>query len=191
MAQEPAPLIVTETEKERAETYKTEANKYFSLGDMEKAIDLYTEAISYNPNVAAYYSNRSFGNHYRLILANFKQELYGAALSDASEAIRIDNTFVKAYYRRASANMALGRLKEAIKDFKSVVNVAPQDPNAKGKLSACQKEFRRIEFEKAIYVENIKVTAIELLGDIDAIVVEDSYAVRTLPELIIGPSIGR
>jgi serine/threonine-protein phosphatase 5 len=45
------------------------------------------------------------------VIANFKLEYYHAALKDASDAIEIDPNFVKGYYRRASAHMALGALK--------------------------------------------------------------------------------
>ena len=214
---------------------------------------MYSMAIAMNPNVAAYYSNRSIGNNLILnhwkhdtktldsllyparisnqsmlsisnqsmlslsnqsirisnhptrrllmdfvtqhqysnlhLLANFKLEFYGAALADASDAIAIDSKFVKGYYRRASANMALGRLKEAIRDFKAVSNVVPNDKGAAEKLVICQKEQRRIEFEKAIFVDSIEKTALEMLGKIadqiliyiggldaiNSIVVEDSY----------------
>jgi serine/threonine-protein phosphatase 5 len=61
-------------------------------------------------------------------------ENYGYAISDAEEAIKLDPSFLKAYYRRASAYMALGKFKESLKDFRSVVKYAPNDPDAKAKL---------------------------------------------------------
>jgi serine/threonine-protein phosphatase 5 len=71
--------------------------------------------------------------------------------------------------------MAMGKLKDAVKDFKAVVKVAPRDADAKIKLSECEKELRRREFEKAIsFDEKASKTAKELLGDIDSIVVETS-----------------
>ena len=166
-AQQPQPLEVSSKDKENAEEFKQIANTYFSSSKWEKAIESYSQAISLNPTVAAYYSNRS--------IANFKLEFYGAALADADSCLEVDPKFVKGYYRRASALLALGRLKEAIKDFKAVISVAPNDPSAAQKLKACQKELRRIEFEKAIYVDTTVKTALEMIGDIDAMVVEDSY----------------
>lgn len=44
---------------------KNEANKLFGDKKYEPAIDLYTSAISYNPNVAAYFANRAFGEKNR------------------------------------------------------------------------------------------------------------------------------
>ena len=65
-----------------------------------------------NPNVPAYYTNRSF--------AYIKTESFGYAIEDANKAIELDKDFIKAYYRRATANMALSKFKESLKDFKAV-----------------------------------------------------------------------
>jgi tetratricopeptide (TPR) repeat protein len=43
-----------------------------------------------------------------------------AALSLSSPLRRLDADYVKAYYRRASANMALGKYKLAVRDLKQV-----------------------------------------------------------------------
>lgn len=48
--------------------------------------------------------------------------------------------------------MALGKFKEALKDFRIVSKRAPSDKDAKAKLDECAKIVRRIEFEKAIEV---------------------------------------
>jgi hypothetical protein len=42
--------------------------------------------------------------------ASIRMELYGAAVSDADEAINLDPLFYKAFYRRAVANTFLGNL---------------------------------------------------------------------------------
>lgn len=159
----PQPLEITEADIARAEAFKAEANALFAQNLLEEAIEKYTEAIGFNPTVAAYYTNRS--------ISNFKLEFYQQALQDANAAIEVNPKFVKGYFRRASAHMALGQLKEAIKDFKAIST----DPTAKVKLAWCQKEHRRIEFEKAIFVDQIQMSAVELLGNLDNMVVEASY----------------
>ncbi len=58
------------------------------------------------------YANRS--------ITHLKLESVGYALTDASKAIELDKTYVKAYYRRAAAYMALGKFKQALKDFEAV-----------------------------------------------------------------------
>jgi serine/threonine-protein phosphatase 5 len=54
-------------------------------------------------------------------MAYLKRELYGCALSDANESLALDPTYIKGYYRRATANMALGKFKLALKDYDTVV----------------------------------------------------------------------
>ena len=44
-------------------------------------------------------------------MAFIKMESYGLAISDANEAIALDPKYIKSYYRRGSANFALGKLK--------------------------------------------------------------------------------
>jgi hypothetical protein len=46
---------------------------------------------------------------------------------------RLDPGYVKAYYRRASANFALGKYKEALKDFRHVLKLHPKDKDAMAK----------------------------------------------------------
>lgn len=39
---------------------------------------------------------------------------------------RLDPDYLKAFYRRGSAHYALGKYKDALKDFRHVVKVSPQ-----------------------------------------------------------------
>jgi serine/threonine-protein phosphatase 5 len=73
---------------------------------------------------------------------------------------------------------------EAIKDFRAVVQLMPSDPQARQKLAACQKELKRIEFEKAITFDEVKVSLEQKLGSIDDMIVEDSYNGPHLPKEI-------
>ncbi|KAI8617507.1 serine/threonine-protein phosphatase 5-like protein [Chytriomyces sp. MP71] len=168
-----APLTITDDDCARAEEIKEQANKSFAAKKYAEAVELYTSAISFNPKNPAYYSNRAF--------AYIRSEFYGAAITDAETAIALDPKFTKAYYRRAVGHMAMGKLKDAVKDFRAVVKVAPRDSDAKAKLSECEKELRRRQFENAISFNEIKKSAVELIGDIESIVVESSYDGPHLP----------
>ena len=66
------------------------------------AAEKYSAAIELNPT-AIFYANRA--------MAFIKMESYGLAISDANEAIALDPKYIKSYYRRGSANFALGKLK--------------------------------------------------------------------------------
>jgi serine/threonine-protein phosphatase 5 len=147
-----------------AEEKQALGNEAFKAKHFPLALNRYTEAIELYPT-AVLYSNRAF--------ANLKEEYLGSALADANEAIKLDPNYVKAYYRRASALLGMGKMREALRDFKHVVKVAPHDLDAKRKLQSCEKELKKQAFEDAIAVDDDGV--LTKLGDIDALVVESSY----------------
>ena len=45
------------------------------------------------------------------------------------------------YYRRAAANMALGKFKNALRDFEIVAKAKPRDKDAKQKFDECSKVY--------------------------------------------------
>ncbi|CAH8434632.1 unnamed protein product [Heterobilharzia americana] len=135
---------------QEAEAFKEEANKFFKDGEYDKAIEAYTKAIDICES-AVYLANRS--------LAYLRTECFGYALDDASRAINVDSSYVKGYYRRASAHMALGQYKEALADYETVIRVAPSD--------------KWLAFEQAIAVED-QPSPLESL-DATTIAVEASY----------------
>ncbi|KAI8638877.1 Metallo-dependent phosphatase-like protein [Parasitella parasitica] len=139
---------------------------YFTEKRFPAAIEKYTEAIEINSNVASYYTNRAF--------CHLKMESYGYAIADSNLALKMDPNFTKANYRRASANMALGNFKEALKDLKIVSKRAPSDKDAKSKYEECAKIVRRIDFEKAIENNEQKQSVASKL-DVDTISVDASY----------------
>jgi serine/threonine-protein phosphatase 5 len=61
-----------------------------------------------------------------------------------------------------------------VKDFRAVVKVAPRDADARSKMSECEKELKRREFEKAISFDELKKPILELIGDYESIIVEPS-----------------
>ncbi|KAG2196000.1 hypothetical protein INT47_011505 [Mucor saturninus] len=159
-------MTVITDKQTKAEEIKNEANVLFKEKKYPAAVEKYTEAIKENPNVASYYTNRAF--------CHLKLESYGYAIADSDSALAIDPNFTKANYRRASANMALGKFKEALKDLRIVSKRAPSDKDAKAKFDECAKIVRRIEFEKAIEHNEKKRSVADSL-DIDSIAVEASY----------------
>uniref|UniRef100_A0A914Z127 protein-serine/threonine phosphatase n=1 Tax=Panagrolaimus superbus TaxID=310955 RepID=A0A914Z127_9BILA len=151
---------------ERAAKIKDEANKYFKDEKYDLAIELYTAAIDLDSLQPTYYGNRS--------IANLRKELFGSALQDANEAIKLDPAYVKAYFRRASANMALGKYRLALKDYESVKKFRPNDADAQKKFEECSKIVKRIAFEKAIACDFDEKKLIDSIKP-DEFAVETSY----------------
>ncbi|KAJ2722847.1 Palmitoyl-protein thioesterase 1 [Coemansia sp. Benny D115] len=126
----------------KANELKLEANALYSKKHYHEAIEKYTEAIEADPTVPAFYTNRA--QCYLLT------EGYGAAKEDADSALALDEAFIKGYYRRAAALLAMGKLKEARADYRQVTQRAPGDAIARKKYIECDKLYRRIQFEQAI-----------------------------------------
>eukprot|EP00957_Ditylum_brightwellii_P001789 137550-Ditylum_brightwellii.AAC.1 len=87
-------------------------NTALSEGHPLVAIQFYSTSLEYSPNNAIVLSNRA--------MAYIKVENYGLAILDATAAIKADPSYPKGFYRRGTAQFALGKAKAARKDFRSV-----------------------------------------------------------------------
>mmetsp|Transcript_22282 Transcript_22282/g.73000 ORF Transcript_22282/g.73000 Transcript_22282/m.73000 type:complete len:481 (+) Transcript_22282:104-1546(+) len=159
---------MAESEPRAAEALKTEGNKLFQACRYHEAVEKYNDAIELSSEVPAYYTNRAF--------CHLKLENHGLAIADATVALELDRTFVKAYYRRGSALMALGKCKEALKDFKAVRQLKPNDRDALEKFKACEKEVKRAAFERAIHADEPAQVSVAEQIQLENISVDDSYA---------------
>ncbi|CAG9572398.1 putative serine/threonine protein phosphatase type 5 [Leishmania major strain Friedlin] len=126
---------------EESDRLKQEGNAYFQEKKFQHAVESYSQAIEAH-KTPTLLCNRAF--------AYLKLELPGAALVDAQEAVEIDPGFVKAYYRKASAHLLLGKFKDAQKEFAAVLKLVPTEKDARQKYDLCEKELKRIRFENAI-----------------------------------------
>ncbi|CAF1434340.1 unnamed protein product [Adineta ricciae] len=151
--------------KDAADMIKVQANEAFRIGDYEKATELYTKAIELHPD-AVLYSNRSF--------AYLRREWYGYALIDAKKALEYDSKYIKAFYRRASAHMALGKYALALGDYEYVKKACPNDKDALMKYEECKKIVTRIRFEKAIAVDESAKSVVNQI-DLNSMTVEKEY----------------
>uniref|UniRef100_A0A0W0F0S8 Serine/threonine-protein phosphatase n=1 Tax=Moniliophthora roreri TaxID=221103 RepID=A0A0W0F0S8_MONRR len=140
--------------------------------DFTTAIQLYTQAIEKNPNEPTIWCNRAY--------SRMKLEEFGYALADAStyrhslqsvspclipQAITLDPKYAKAYYRRATCHLQILQHQSAISDFKKVLALEPHNETVRNQMVSTQKLVRRIEFEKAIEMEEEK-TAVERCREI-------------------------
>ena len=124
-----------------ADAFKNEGNEHFKANRFHAAVQSYSKALELQ-RTPVLLCNRAF--------AYLKLELPGSAMMDADEAISIESGFVKAYYRKATAHILLGKFKEALKDLTTLVKLVPNDADAKAKYDACNKEVSRIRFLNAI-----------------------------------------
>ncbi|KAJ0041727.1 hypothetical protein NL108_007956 [Boleophthalmus pectinirostris] len=101
---------------------KDEGNKFFQAGDIDKAIECYTNAIKECKDkkvLAVIYRNRS--------ACYLKKENYSGVVNDATKAIDVDAADIKALYRRCQALEKLGKLDMAFKDVQRCATVEPKN----------------------------------------------------------------
>ena len=95
---------------------------------------------------AIIYSNRAF--------VDIKLEKNGLALEDANKAIEWDKNYIKAYYRRACANLCLLKHKEAMKDFQELIKLFPNDPKLIENINKAKKEIKKNTFRNIFSYSN-------------------------------------
>eukprot|EP00063_Salmo_salar_P059617 XP_014034452.1 PREDICTED: dnaJ homolog subfamily C member 7-like isoform X1 [Salmo salar] len=95
---------------------KEEGNKVFKDSNFEAAYRLYSEALAIDPNNiktnAKLYCNRG--------TVGAKLNKPDQAIEDCTSAIKLDDTYIKAYLRRAQCYMDIEQYEEAVRDYEKV-----------------------------------------------------------------------
>lgn len=152
---------------------KAKANEAFKANKFSEAAELYSKALKYAQLIGAddkvqavLLGNRSY--------AHAKMEQYGLAISDATESLARNPSYVKAYYRRGNAYLSLSKYKDAKKDYALIVKMLPGDKDAAQKLKECERRIREMAFAKAIESEFLRQRVSDTI-DVDSMTVDDSY----------------
>jgi len=99
----------------QAESLKALGNKFFKSGDFVAAIEKYDAAFTIDPSIPAYQSNAAACWEK---IGNFEK------MAEASRAcIKADKTFVKGYFRLATAQKKLNDLQGCIKTLESGLGI--------------------------------------------------------------------
>lgn len=145
--------------KEELEKAHQEATKHKSEGNIlvqqqkwSEAVGCYTEAIKLFPYDAVFYANRA--------LCQLKLDNFYSAESDCSTAVQLDESYVKAYHRRATARMNLKQYKEAKHDLEKVLKLEPSNKEAKLLLNQIESKIKCSE-TSTIAKEGTKMSTIE------------------------------
>ncbi|KAJ6794253.1 RNA polymerase II-associated protein 3 [Iris pallida] len=117
VAQMPSSLLSDETLPDAA-TEKDLGNEYFKQKKYLEAIDCYSKSIALSPTSVAF-ANRA--------MAYLKVKKFEEAESDCTEALNLDDRYVKAYSRRATARKELGKLKASMEDSDFAIRLEPNN----------------------------------------------------------------
>ncbi|CCG23493.1 Ppt1 serine/threonine phosphatase [Candida orthopsilosis Co 90-125] len=151
--------------KEEAIKVKDEGNQYLKEHKFEEAIKSYTKAIELDPTNAVFYSNRA--------QVHIKMENYGLAIQDCDSALAVNPNFLKAYYRKGVAQMAILQHKKAQQNFQIILKRLPNDALTLENYKQCTNYLKRQAFEKAIAGED-QVSILNTI-DYEGVQVEKSW----------------
>ncbi|XP_026461678.1 RNA polymerase II-associated protein 3-like [Ctenocephalides felis] len=135
----------------KSKELKNEGNTFVKMSNWTKALECYTKAIQLYQGDAIYYANRA--------LCYLKLEKWAKAEKDCCRALEIDPKYVKALQRRSVARAAVGKLNMAIKDMSEVLNLEPNNQEAKEHLLELNNKIRNIS--KTLKSDNVKTTEID------------------------------
>lgn len=126
----------------KAETVKYEGNQFFRAGEIDKAIEKYTEAIKLstnkdgNPKDAEEKTIQVLADSYSNRAMSYQQRWdYSAVVDDCTKCLELINDHVKALVRRAQAYEALEKYKLSLADFERATLLSPSlDVAIKGSI---------------------------------------------------------
>lgn len=105
---------------------KQKGNEHFKNKGYEAAIECYTTGMQADPSNPIFPANRA--------MAYLKLKKYSEAETDCTLTLSLDPAFTKAYLRRGTARVALGKTTSARKDFMDALKIEPNNPQAKSEL---------------------------------------------------------
>ncbi|XP_073297760.1 protein SGT1 homolog isoform X2 [Primulina huaijiensis] len=112
---------------------EAKAREAFIDDHFELAIDLYSQAISLNPNSADLFTDRA--------QANIKLRNFAEAVADANKAIALDAANAKAFYRKGMACIKLEEYETAKTAFETGASLAPGDSRFTDMIKECEKRI--------------------------------------------------
>ncbi|XP_022895767.1 RNA polymerase II-associated protein 3 isoform X7 [Olea europaea var. sylvestris] len=129
-----------EEEAVDANSEKELGNEFFKQKKFNEAIDCYSRSIAFSPTAVAY-ANRA--------MAYIKIKRFQEAENDCTEALNLDDRYIKAYSRRSTARKELGKLKESIDDTSFALRLDPHNQEIKKQYAELKSLLEKEILKKA------------------------------------------
>ncbi|CAM8931196.1 unnamed protein product [Rhodiola kirilowii] len=122
-----------------AASEKEQGNEYFKQKKYKEAIDCYSRSIGLSPTAVAY-ANRA--------MAYLKIRRFQEAEDDCTEALNLDDRYIKAYSRRSTARKELKRFKESMEDADFALKLEPINQEVKKQYSEAKSMYEKDLLER-------------------------------------------
>ncbi|CAH9116339.1 unnamed protein product [Cuscuta epithymum] len=123
-----------------ANSEKEMGNDLFKKKRFNEAIDCYSRSIALSPTAVAY-ANRA--------IAYLKIKRFQEAENDCTEALNLDDRYIKAYCRRSIARKELGKLRESIEDANIALRLEPDNHEVKKQYGEVKALYEKEILKKA------------------------------------------
>ena len=131
---DPFGMSEPEDKAAQAEAFKLRGNELLNQKDYAGAEEFYSKAISLNPEVEAYFTNRSL---VRTNLRKFEQ-----AIEDGRAALSINPLSAKAHGRIGSASFQAGDYKLSVSSYRSALEIDPANATYQKGLEAAEAKLK-------------------------------------------------
>ncbi|XP_024961738.1 RNA polymerase II-associated protein 3 isoform X2 [Cynara cardunculus var. scolymus] len=123
-----------------ANSEKELGNEFFKQRKYKEAIDCYSRSLALSPTAVAY-ANRA--------MAYLKLKRFQEAEDDCTEALNLDDRYIKAYSRRSTARKELGKLKDSKEDADFALRLEPQNQEIKRQYADAKSLYDNELLKKA------------------------------------------
>ncbi|CAL0300132.1 unnamed protein product [Lupinus luteus] len=113
---------------------KDQGNEFFKQKKFKEAIDCYSRSIALSPTAVAY-ANRA--------MAYIKLKRFQKAEDDCTEALNLDDRYIKAYSRRATARKELGKIKGSMDDAEFALRLEPNNQEIKKQYADAKSLYEK------------------------------------------------
>ncbi|KAG6701257.1 hypothetical protein I3842_08G156800 [Carya illinoinensis] len=131
--------LTTEESFPDATSEKELGNELFKQKKFKEAIECYSRSIALSPTAVAY-ANRA--------MAYLKIRRFQEAENDCTEALNLDDRYIKAYSRRATARKELGKYKECFEDAEFALRLEPQNQEVKKQYTEARSLYDKAILQK-------------------------------------------
>ena len=120
-------------------TKKDEGNEAFKSGNLDVAFNLYSEALIVDLENKA--TNAKLFFNRATVAAKLKK--WNQAIADCTSAVALDDSYVKAYLRRAKCYMELEKYEDAIRDYERLHRMDRSNFEYRQLLSQAKNELKK------------------------------------------------